>query len=89
MRLIGHVESLWRYPVKSMRGERLDEAFAGFAGIYGNRIYAFRSAGAPVGFPFLTSREQERMLLYQPRFRRVESMCLPPNLSEAEAMGPG
>ncbi len=89
MRVIGRVESLWRYPVKSMRGERLDEAFAGFAGIYGDRIYAFRSAGAPAGFPFLTGREQERMLLYQPRFRRAEPMHLPPNLTEAEAMAPG
>ena len=26
---VGKVESLWRYPVKSMRGEELDEAFAG------------------------------------------------------------
>ena len=27
MSVIGKVESLWRYPVKSMRGEELDEAF--------------------------------------------------------------
>lgn len=89
MKVIGRVESLWRYPVKSMRGERLSEAFAGFAGIYGDRLYAFRSAGAPAGFPFLTSREQEQMLLYQPMFRRADSMCLPPNLAEAEALAPG
>jgi uncharacterized protein len=89
MQIVGRVESLWRYPVKSMRGERLSEAFVGFPGIYGDRLYAFRSSGAPVGFPFLTSREQEDMLLYQPRFRRVESMCRPPNLDEAEALAPG
>ena len=28
--VIGHVESLWRYPVKSMRGEALPEAFVSF-----------------------------------------------------------
>jgi hypothetical protein len=28
MSVIGKVESLWRYPVKSMRGEELDEVFA-------------------------------------------------------------
>jgi uncharacterized protein len=89
MKLLGRVESVWRYPVKSMRGECLSEAFAGFAGIYGDRLYAFRDAGAPAGFPFLTGREQEHMLLYQPIFRRVESMRLPPNLTEAEAMAPG
>ena len=27
MEVLGHVESLWRYPVKSMRGEELEEAF--------------------------------------------------------------
>ena len=27
MREVGRVESLWRYPVKSMRGEELPEAF--------------------------------------------------------------
>src|SRR2546422_689952 len=28
MSVVGTVESLWRYPVKSMRGEELDEIFA-------------------------------------------------------------
>ena len=27
MSIVGKVDSLWRYPVKSMRGEELDEAF--------------------------------------------------------------
>ena len=44
MSIVGKVESLWRYPVKSMRGERLDEAFVGFAGVYGDRLFAFRHA---------------------------------------------
>ena len=35
MTIIGKVESLWRYPVKSMRGEKLREAFVSFAGVYG------------------------------------------------------
>ena len=49
MSLIGHVDSLWRYPVKSMRGEELQEAFDGFPGVYGDRLYAFRSSAAPKG----------------------------------------
>jgi len=89
MQIIGRVESLWRYPVKSMRGEQLNEAFVGFSGIYGDRLYAFCSTGAIAGFPFLTSREQEQMLLYQPRFRSAQSMRLPPNLRDAEALAPG
>ncbi|PYJ25874.1 MAG: hypothetical protein DME91_01575 [Verrucomicrobia bacterium] len=69
MSIIGKVDSLWRYPVKSMRGEELDEAFAGFSGIYGDRLFAFRSSASPTGLPYLTAREQRRLLQYRPRFR--------------------
>jgi len=89
MRIVGRVQSLWRYPVKSMRGEELQQAFIGFAGIYGDRLYAFRSSAAPAGFPYLTGREQQRMLLYQPVFRQPKMMAQPANLAEAEALGPG
>jgi MOSC domain-containing protein len=41
MSLVGKVESLWRYPVKSMRAEELEEAFFGFSGVYGDRLFAF------------------------------------------------
>ncbi|HEX9726455.1 MAG TPA: MOSC N-terminal beta barrel domain-containing protein, partial [Vicinamibacteria bacterium] len=41
MSSIGKVQSLWRYPVKSMRGEELEEAFMGFSGFYGDRLFAF------------------------------------------------
>ena len=61
---IGSVDSLWRYPVKSMRGEELEEAFVGFSGVYGDRLFAIRSASAPKGFPYLTGRNQEKLLLY-------------------------
>ncbi len=77
MATIGKVESLWRYPVKSMRGEELNEAFVGFAGVYGDRLFAFRSAVRPSGFPYLTGREQMKMVLYRPRFRQVKSLRRP------------
>jgi hypothetical protein len=89
MSVVGHVESVWRYPVKSMRGERLESAFVGFAGVYGDRLYAFQSSAAPVGFPYLTGREQARLLLFQPRFRNPEKALRPPNLAEAEHLAPG
>ena len=38
MTIVGQIDSLWRYPVKSMRGEEVDEAFAGFSGVYGDRL---------------------------------------------------
>src|SRR6478752_2858885 len=89
MGTVGHVESLWRYPVKSMRGQEIQEAFLGFAGVYGDRQYAFRDAAAQTGFPFLTGREQEAMLLYQPRFRHPDRAVGPSNLAEAERIAPG
>ncbi len=88
MSIIGHVESVWRYPVKSMRGEELLEIFAGFSGVYGDRLYAFKSSAAPAGFPFFTGRERHEMLLYLPRFRHPEKAAVPPNLAEAEALSP-
>ncbi|MGA8025757.1 MAG: MOSC domain-containing protein [Bryobacteraceae bacterium] len=89
MKVVGKIESLWRYPVKSMRGEELQEAFVGFPGVYGDRLYAFRSSAAPKGFPYLTAREQEAMLLYRPRYRHPERAAKPGNLAEAEARGSG
>ena len=89
MVVVGRVESLWRYPVKSMRGEELREAFLGFSGVFGDRFCAFRNSGAPKGFPYLTGRELEQMLLYRPRFRHAEKAAKPVNLVEAEKIAPG
>jgi uncharacterized protein YcbX len=75
MTVVGVVESVWRYPVKSMRGEILTEAFVGFAGLYGDRVYAFRSSAALPGFPYLTGREHEPMLLYKASFRHPDQMA--------------
>src|SRR5438046_6667866 len=87
MSIVGKIDSLWRYPVKSMRGEELDEAFASFSGIYGDRLFAFRSSASPNGFPYLTAREQRRLLQYRPRFRNPDKAARPINLTEAESMG--
>ena len=89
MSIIGRIDSLWRYPVKSMRGEELEEAFVGFAGVYGDRLFAFTSTGCPKGFPYLTGREQREMLLYRPRFRHPDKAAKPPDLAETEALAPG
>ena len=89
MNTIGTVASLWRYPVKSMRGEELNEAFVGFSGIYGDRVFAFQSSAGPKGFPYLTAREQRKLLQYRPRFRYPDKAARPINLAEAESMGPG
>src|SRR5271156_6453344 len=42
MTTIGRVKELWRYPVKSMGGERLDTALLTMRGIPGDRGWALR-----------------------------------------------
>src|SRR5205814_1064595 len=86
MSVVATVESLWRYPVKSMRGEELDEMFAGYSGVYGDRLFAFKSSASPKGFPYLTGREQRQMLRYRPRFRPPEQAARPINLTEETGM---
>ena len=86
MSIVATVESLWRYPVKSMRGEELDEMFAGYSGVYGDRLFAFKSSASPKRFPYLTGREQRQMLRYRPRFRAPDKAARPINLTEAESL---
>ncbi len=87
--LIGTVESLWRYPFKSMRGEELSAAFMGFSGFYGDRCYAVKNSNARRGFPYLNANVQPEMLLYSAQFRHPEKAAKPPNLTEAMSIAPG
>jgi len=86
---IGTVESLWRYPVKSMSGEAMTEVFIGFSGIFGDRCYAFKNSAARKGFPYLNANVQEQMLRYRPQFRYAERTAKQPNLTEAKSIAPG
>ena len=38
--VVGSVAELWRFPVKSMRGEQLPEAVVTERGVLGDRAYA-------------------------------------------------
>jgi uncharacterized protein YcbX len=89
MPIVGKVESLWRYPVKSMRGEEMEEMFAGFAGVYGDRLFAFESSASPKSFPFFTGREKRQMIRFRPRYRNPEKAARPVNVTEAENLGSG
>ena len=42
MKVIGTIKEIWRYPVKSMRGEQLDQCVIGKKGIKGDRGWAIR-----------------------------------------------
>jgi uncharacterized protein YcbX len=89
VKTVGTVESLWRYPVKSMGGEMMGESFVGFSGVYGDRCYAFKNSGARKGFPYLNANVPQQMLLYRPKFRHPERAVRPPNLLEAMSIAPG
>ena len=89
MTTIGTVESLWRYPIKSMSGEAMTEAFMGFSGFYGDRCFAFKNSTARKGFPYLNAMVQHQMLPYRPQFRYVERAAKPPNFTEAVNIAPG
>src|SRR5688572_13696975 len=63
---IGHVEAIFRYPVKSMRGERLEIANLGWHGLDGDRRLAFRRLDDHSGFPWLTASKLPDLLLFTP-----------------------
>ncbi|MEO0826181.1 MAG: MOSC N-terminal beta barrel domain-containing protein [Cyanobacteria bacterium J06635_15] len=89
MSVVGNIESIWRYPVKSMCGEELEEAFVSFAGVMGDRVYGFLKSNGNPGFPWHTARDQESLLLYKPRFKNASLTIKPENLAAAQDMGPG
>lgn len=76
---VGRVVALYRYPVKSMRGESLPEVGLGWYGLDGDRRFAFiRGDQTNSGFPWLTGRQIPEMLQYAPRF------VAPDNLLQSE-----
>ncbi|GAC1435217.1 MAG: MOSC domain-containing protein [Terriglobales bacterium] len=66
---IGHVEAIFRYPVKSMGGERLEEANLGWYGLDGDRRLAFRRIDDRSGMPWLTASKLPDLLLFAPHRR--------------------
>src|SRR6266446_1433033 len=66
---IGHVEAIFRYPVKSMGGERLEAAKLGWHGLEGDRRLALRRIDDRSGFPWLTASMLPDLLLFAPHRR--------------------
>jgi uncharacterized protein YcbX len=61
---IGHVEAIFRYPVKSMGGERLEFAELGWYGLEGDRRLAFRRMNDRSGMPWLTASKLPDLILF-------------------------
>jgi uncharacterized protein YcbX len=63
---LGHVSALFRYPIKSIAGERLEAAKLGWHGVEGDRRLAFRRLADRGAFPWLTASRFPELLLYKP-----------------------
>jgi len=61
---IGQVEAIFRYPVKSMGGERLEAAELGWHGIEGDRRLAFRRLNNRSGMPWLTASKLPELVRF-------------------------
>lgn len=60
----GKIESLWRYPVKSLMGEGVDQLDLDRRGVAGDRVYAIANTEGKLG-----SGKNTR------RFRRIDGLC--------------
>lgn len=82
---IGEVAALFRYPVKSMSGERLDTADLGWHGLEGDRRLAFRRTDDRGGLPWLSASRLPELILFAPQRRGpVEGEGLPTHIRTPE-----
>ncbi len=95
MRIVGTVQELRRFPVKSMAAESLQTVSAGWHGLAGDRRWAFIRPGIErSGFPWLTIREKPDLWRHEAYFTDpsdVESsktMVRTPDGSEWEVTDP-
>ena len=66
---VGRVVALWRYPVKAMAGQRLDDVEVSWYGLAGDRRWAFvRDGVVRSGFPWLTIRERADLWTFRASF---------------------
>jgi MOSC domain-containing protein len=63
---VGRIRAIYRYPVKSMAGERMTSARLGWHGLDGDRRMAFRRSGVRTGMPWLTAGKLPSLITYVP-----------------------
>jgi uncharacterized protein YcbX len=66
---LGQIEAIYRYPVKSMGGERLDAATLGWHGLEGDRRFALRRMDLHSDYPWLSASKLPDLLRYSPHRR--------------------
>ena len=69
---LGRIEAIFRYPVKSMRGEPLDSVPVGWHGLEGDRRLALRRLNERGGFPWLSASSLPELVLFSPHGLRAE-----------------
>jgi uncharacterized protein YcbX len=88
---LGTIEAIFRYPVKSMRGESLDSATLGWHGLEGDRRLAFRRLEERGGFPWLSAGKLPDLVRFTPRRREgadgVPASILTPEGKELPLFG--
>ena len=90
-----HIAELWRYPVKSLAGERLTEAELQLDGIVGDRVYQVRRADGRI----VDARAHPKMLALHPTLtptgdllidgKEWDSTVMAQIVEDAAAVGPG
>lgn len=68
-RQVGVIRELFRYPVKSMRGERINEVEVGVNGIIGDRAYALREANGRI----VSAKNQAQMLGFRAYYEETSA----------------
>ena len=69
LRVGANVAEIWRYPVKSMAGEKLDSAELTDAGLDGDRRWALVDGTQNRAGKVLTIRQDERLMTYRARMK--------------------
>lgn len=64
--MTGQILELWRYPVKSLKGEKCSHLQIEKHGVLRDRIYAFKDKTKNNSFPWFTIRQCSEMLQFTP-----------------------
>ncbi|MEK7099128.1 MAG: MOSC domain-containing protein [Patescibacteria group bacterium] len=87
MEKIGSVEKLRRYPVKSMAGEEIAEAFAAYTGIVGDRVWSLvDKQKEQANFPWFSARDAAELIHFVPRFSAMPAVAIPYPVREQYAI---
>ena len=77
--MVGTVAEIWRYPVKSMAGERVSSAALTHSGVDGDRRWALVDGTANRAGKLLTGKDDKRLMTYHARLKG----------DDVEVVGPG